>query len=74
MTPAPAAVTHYYRLRPGVQHPAFRAGELYRFIEETQPTGYVFVELAGRPRCVREEDFERIDEESGSDAHGEVRT
>jgi len=35
----------FYRLRPGVQHPAFRAGELYRLIERTYPDGYVVVEL-----------------------------
>lgn len=54
----------YFRLRPGVRHPAFLAGELYRFIEETQPAGYIFLELMGKPRCVPEHDFERIDNAS----------
>ena len=52
-----------YRLRPeAVRHsPAFRAGELHRFIEETQPAGYIFLEVDGKPRCVPERDFERVD-------------
>ena len=51
----------YFRLRPGVRHPAFQAGERYRFLEETQPPGYIFLELMGKPRCVPERDFERVE-------------
>jgi len=51
-----------YRLRPGVQHPAFRAGELYRLIEPTYPESYVFVELHGQPRCIDTRSFERVEE------------
>lgn len=53
----------FYRLRPGVRHPSFQSGELYRFLEETQPAGYIFLDLAGRPRCVPQRDFERIETE-----------
>lgn len=51
----------YYRLRPGVQHPAFRAGELYRLIEPTYPQGYVFVDLNGQPRCIDTRHFEVVE-------------
>ena len=29
----------FYRLRPGVRHPVFRADDLYRLIEPTYPEG-----------------------------------
>ena len=59
-----------YRLRPGFRHPAFTAGELYRFIEETYPTGYIFVEVDGRARCVWEANFDRIEEAAGASPGG----
>ena len=52
----------FFRLRPGVRHPSFRAGELYRFIEPTHPEGYIYLELDGRRRCVWLQDFEQVDE------------
>jgi hypothetical protein len=61
----------YYRLRPGIRHPAFRAGELHRFIEETVPEGYIFVELDGKPRAVRVRDFEKVS--TGESESGDAR-
>jgi hypothetical protein len=42
----------YYRLRPGVTLPSFRAGELYALIEPTVPDGYVFADVGGKRRCI----------------------
>ena len=56
----------YVRLRPGHarRQPAFQVGELYPFLEETYPAGYVYVELHGQRRCVWAADFEQVPTES----------
>ena len=61
----PTLPATYYRLRPGVRHPAFRSGELYKFLQRDTVEGYIFVQLGDRPRCVLERDFEPIEQESG---------
>ena len=69
----------YYRLRTGAHQPAFRTGERYRFLRRDGVVGYVFVELAGRPRCVPERDFEPLaphaeDEVRGSSLDFDIST
>jgi hypothetical protein len=54
----------YYRLKRGIYHPAFRNGELYRYIEDTYPPGYIYIELGGRPRCVWADHFEKVELEN----------
>jgi hypothetical protein len=53
----------YYRLRPGVHQPAFRLGEPYPFLRRDSVEGYMFLELSGRPGCVPEREFERVESE-----------
>ena len=50
----------WYQLRPGIHQPAFRLDELYRFLGETVPPGYIWLELAGQRRCVWSGHFERV--------------
>jgi len=52
----------YFRLRPGIRHPSFRAGEVYRFLKPSRPEGYAFLQLNGKPWCVWLQDFEQLDE------------
>jgi len=59
-------LTIYYRLRRGAHLPAFNAGELYSFLRRDNVEGYIFLELMGKPRCVPERDFERIEGEGSS--------
>ena len=51
----------YYALRPdrAQHHPAFAVGQPYRFLGYTHPNGYMFLELAGKPRCVWAADFSK---------------
>jgi len=50
----------YYRLRPGKSNPSFQPGRLYPYLRDTHPKGYIFLELAGKPRCVWSNDFEKV--------------
>jgi hypothetical protein len=51
----------YYRLRPDVRIPGFRAGELYPLIEPTAPDGYVFANVGGKRRCIDTRLFEAVE-------------
>jgi hypothetical protein len=44
-----------------MRQPAFRAGELYRFLRRDSVEGYIFLDLAGKPRCVLGRDFEEVE-------------
>ena len=51
----------FYQLRPdrAQHHPGFLVGQRYRFLKPTHPTGYIFLELGGKPRCVWAADFSK---------------
>jgi len=49
------------KIRSRAHQPAFRQGEIYRFLREDTVPAYIFLDLMGKPRCVPEREFERLD-------------